>query len=81
MARTFASPRHRALGALLAEWRKAAGLRQLDLAKRLGRGQDYVSDVETGQKILGVVELMEWAEAIGFDARDALKRLYKTAKK
>ena len=81
MARTFASPRHKALGALLAERRKAAGLRQVDLAKRLRRGQDYVSDVETGQKILGAVELMEWAEAIGFDARDAIKGLYKTAKK
>ena len=65
----------------MAERRKAAGLRQVDLAKRLRRGQDYVSDVETGQKILGVVELMEWADAIGFDASDAIKRLYKTAKK
>jgi hypothetical protein len=37
--------------------------------------------VETGQKILGVIELMEWADAIGFDARDAIKSLYKTAKK
>jgi len=65
----------------LAESRKAAELRQVDLAKRLRRGQDYVSDVETGQKILGVVELMEWADAIGFDSGDAIKRLYKTAKK
>jgi transcriptional regulator with XRE-family HTH domain len=81
MARTFASPQHKTLGALLAEWRRAAGLRQVDLAKRLRRGQDYVSDVETGQKILGVIELMEWADAIGFDARDAIKSLYKTAKK
>ena len=81
MARTFASLRHDALGALLAEKRKAAGLRQVDLAKRLKRGQDYVSDVETGQKILGAVELVEWAEAIGFDAREAIKRLSKIPKK
>ena len=81
MARTFASPRHDALGKLLAEKRKAAGLRQVDLAKLLKRGQDYVSDVETGQKVLGAVELMEWADAIGFDARDAIKTLSKTAKK
>jgi transcriptional regulator with XRE-family HTH domain len=81
MARTFASPRHEALAALLAEKRRAAGLRQVDLAKRLKRGQDYISDVETGQKILGAIELMEWADAIGFDARDAIKRLYKAAKK
>lgn len=81
MARTFASPRHDALRAFLAEKRKAAGLRQVDLAKRLKRGQDYVSDVETGQKVVGAVELMEWAEATGFDARDAIKRLYKVPKK
>ncbi len=78
MARTFASPRHDVLRAFLAEKRKAAGLRQVDLAKRLKRGQDYVSDVETGQKVVGAVELMEWAEAIGFDAREAFKRLKST---
>jgi transcriptional regulator with XRE-family HTH domain len=77
MARTFASPRHDALRAFLAQKRKAAGLTQTELAKRFKRGQDYVSDVETGQKVVGVVELMEWAEMIGFDARDAIKRLYK----
>jgi len=78
MARTFASPRHDALAAFLAKQRKAAGLTQKDLAKKLGRGQDYVSDVETGQKIIGVVELMEWAAAIGFDARCAIKALQKS---
>ncbi len=81
MARTFASPRHDALREFLIEQRKAAKLRQVDLAKRLKRGQDYVSDVETGQKIVGVVELMEWAEAIGFDPKEAIKRLSKTPKK
>jgi transcriptional regulator with XRE-family HTH domain len=49
----------------------------VDLAKRLKRSQSYVTYVETGQKLVDVVELMEWAEAIGFDARDALKRLAK----
>jgi hypothetical protein len=37
--------------------------------------------VETGQKLVDVVEMMEWADAIGFDAHDAIKRLYKTPKK
>ena len=80
MARTFDSPRHEALRAFLAEQRKKAGLRQVDLAKRLKRRQDYVSYVETGQKLVEVVELMEWAEAIGFDARDAIKLLAKIRK-
>jgi hypothetical protein len=45
------------------------------LAKKLKRGQDYVSDVETGQTIVGVVELMDWADVVGFDARSAINAL------
>jgi transcriptional regulator with XRE-family HTH domain len=80
MARTFDSVRHKALRDFLVEKRKEAGLRQVDLAKRLKRRQDYVSYVETGQKLVEVVELMEWAEAIGFDAREAIKVLSKIRK-
>jgi transcriptional regulator with XRE-family HTH domain len=82
MVRTLDSPRHEALRAFLIERRRTkAGLRQVDLAKRLRRSQSYVTYVETGQKLVDVVELMEWADAIGFDARDAIQRLYKAAKK
>jgi transcriptional regulator with XRE-family HTH domain len=77
MARTLDSPRHDALRQFLVEKRKKAGLRQVDLARRLKRRQDYVSYVETGKKLVEVVELMEWAEALGFDARDAIKALGK----
>jgi transcriptional regulator with XRE-family HTH domain len=77
MARAFGSPRHDALRRFLAEKRKAAGLRQVDLAKKLKRGQDYVSDVETGQKVVGVIALIEWAEAVGFDAGEAVRHLQK----
>ena len=80
MARTFDSPRHEALQTFLVERRKEAGLRQVDLAKRLKRRQDYISYVETGQKLVEVVELMEWAEAIGFDPKDAIKALAKIRK-
>jgi ribosome-binding protein aMBF1 (putative translation factor) len=78
MARAFSSPRHRALAELLAKKRQDAGFRQVDLAKKLKRRQDYVSDIETGQKVMSVVELMEWAEAIGFDPQEAIKLLKKT---
>lgn len=80
MARTFDSPRHEALRSFLVQQRKKAGLRQVDLAKLLRRKQDYISYVETGQKLVEVVELMEWAEAIGFDAREAIKALAKVRK-
>ena len=80
MVRTLDSPRHEALRAFLVERRKKAGLWQVDLAKRLGRSQSYVSYVETGQKLIDVVELMEWANAIGFDPQEAIKRLAKIPK-
>ena len=75
MPRSLASTRHEALRAFLAAKRKAAGLRQIDVAKRLKRGPRYVSDVETGRKVVGTVELLDWADAIGFDPREAVKRL------
>jgi transcriptional regulator with XRE-family HTH domain len=81
LVRTLDSPRHEALRVFLIEARDKAGLRQIELAKRLRRSQSYVSYVETGQKLVDVVELMEWAEAIGFDARDAIKRLSKFPRK
>jgi transcriptional regulator with XRE-family HTH domain len=80
MARTSDSPRQDALREFLVKKRKEAGLRQVDLAKRLKRRQDYISYVETGQKLVEVVELMEWAEAIGFDPKDAIKALAKIRK-
>jgi transcriptional regulator with XRE-family HTH domain len=81
VARAFASPRHEALREFLVRQRKAAGLRQVDLAKRLKRGQDYVSDVERGQKIVNVVELMEWADAVGFDPGEVIKLLSESLKR
>jgi transcriptional regulator with XRE-family HTH domain len=80
MARTPDSPRHDALREFLVKKRKEAGLRQVDLAKQLKRRQDYISYVETGQKLVEVIELMEWAEAIGFDPKDAIKALAKIRK-
>ena len=81
MVRTLDSPRHEALRAFLVERRDKAGLRQVDLAERLGRSQSYVSYVETGQKLIDVVELMEFADAIGFDPREAIERLANIPKK
>ena len=81
MVRTIDSPRHDALRAFIIEKREKAGLRQVDVAKKLGRHQSYVSYVENGLKVIGVVELMEWADAIGFDPRHALKHLFAVPKK
>jgi hypothetical protein len=75
-----ASPRHEALRAFLVDQRQRSGLRQVDLAKCLKRGQDYISTFETGQKIVNVIDLVEWAEAIGFGLREAIMRLGKVSR-
>jgi transcriptional regulator with XRE-family HTH domain len=81
LVRTLDSPRHETLRAFLVESRNKAGLGQIELAKRLRRSQSYVSYVETGQKLVDVVELMEWAQAIGFDACEAIRRIAKSPRK
>jgi hypothetical protein len=44
-------------------------------SRRLGRYQSFVATVESGQRRIDVVELLDLAEAIGFDPRMAIKRL------
>ncbi len=75
MSQSLQSPRHEALRALLVERRKKAGLTQAAVAAKLGRYQSFVATVESGQRRIDVVEFLDFATAIGFDARDAIKKL------
>ena len=62
MSRTLHAPRHQALAALLVEKRKKAGLTQAVVAMRLGRHQSFVATVESGQRRIDVIELIEFAK-------------------
>ena len=75
MPKTLRSPRHEALIALLVKERKKAGLTQAEVAKKLRCYQSFVATVEGGQRRIDVVEFLDFADAIGFDPRDAVKRL------
>ena len=44
-----------------------------ELAARLGQHQSFVARLESGQRRIDVVELVELAEAIGFEAAAALE--------
>lgn len=72
MAKTLGSKRHKALIALLIERREAAGMTQTQLADRLGEYQSFVARLESGQRRVDVVEFLELAEALGFDAGKVL---------
>jgi len=75
MSRTLRSARHEALIALLIEKRRQAGLTQAQVATKLKRYQSYVATVESGQRRIDVVEFLDFADAIGFDPREAIRRL------
>ncbi|MGF6178687.1 helix-turn-helix domain-containing protein [Ensifer sp. 4252] len=75
MAKTLGTPRHKALIALLIEKREAAGLTQTELAAQLGEYQSFVARLESGQRRVDVVELLEIAAILGFNPKDALDRL------
>ncbi len=44
-----------------------AGLRQIDVAKKLKRTQSYVSRVEVGEQRLDILELQKFAKLYGKD--------------
>jgi transcriptional regulator with XRE-family HTH domain len=71
--------RHEALRKFIKEEREKADLTQHELARLIRRSQSYVATIETGQRRIDVVELVELASALGFDPTVAL-RLVKSIK-
>ena len=66
---------------LLRELRDAADLRQIDLAKRLGRPQSFVSKYESGEKNLDFLEVREVCEALGVPLAEFVRRFERKASK
>ena len=56
----------------LREARKAAGMRQTDVAKALGVAQTFVSKVEIGERRIDPTELQEFAALYGKKVTDFL---------
>ena len=75
MPKTVTSPLQKKLVAMLAEERTKAGLRQVDLANKMGVYQSWVTHMESGQRRIDVIELIELSRAIGFDAAGMVRKL------
>jgi len=65
----------RILGEVLARAREAAGVKQADLAARLGMPASYLSKIENGTRRLDVVELIQIAEAMGVDPGEIVRNV------
>lgn len=60
---------------LVRQIRLDAGLRQEDLARRLGEPQSFVSRYESGDRRLDVLELRQICRVLGVSLADFIKRL------
>jgi transcriptional regulator with XRE-family HTH domain len=69
------SRRHRALCALLATARKAAGLSQHQLASRLKTSQTVITRIEIGERRIDVIEFIDLTRVLKIDPREVLTQL------
>lgn len=53
-----------------------AGLRQVDVAKRLSKPQSYVAKVERGERRVDFIETLNLCKVIGLDPRRLVKKLW-----
>ncbi len=70
MTKTIRSSGHEALREALIAARKAAGMTQSDLAKKLKCHQSFVARIESGERRVDVIELIVLARSIGTDVRE-----------
>ena len=69
----FTADRER-LPALFRQIRLEAGLRQVDVAQRLGQPQSFVSKYESGERRLDLLELSQVCEAVGISLAEFVRR-------
>ena len=66
---------------LLKQQRLDKGVSQVELSKRLGQTQQYVSRCEVGERRLDVIEFYQWCEALGVDTSAVFEELGHVLKK
>jgi len=75
MARSSVKARRRkVLLSLLRQTRLDAGLRQTDVADKLGKPQSFVSNYESGERRLDLLELQTVCEALDIKLLDFVRR-------
>jgi transcriptional regulator with XRE-family HTH domain len=60
------------LGEILADARERHGLKQAELAEKLGLPPSYLSKIENGTRRVDVIELIRIAEAMGADPAELI---------
>lgn len=75
MASSIFTKRYEVFRARLVQCRKDAGVTQSVLAAKLGKPQSFVSKYESGERRLDLLELLDLAKALQFDAHEFIEEL------
>ncbi|MGH1356897.1 MAG: helix-turn-helix domain-containing protein [Thalassovita sp.] len=75
MEKTLTSRAHAKLVRMLIDKREAVGVTQTELASRLGEYQSFVARLGSGQRRIDVVEFIELARVLDFDAASFIEEL------
>lgn len=75
MAKSVHSERHKQIAAALAEQRRLKGLSQAQVANTLGRHQPFIANIESGERRIDLVELLDIADIIELDVHALVRQL------
>ena len=75
MEKTIYSVQQQKLQELLRQIRVETGLRQVDLAEKLGEPQSFVSKYETGERRLDILEIRAICKVVGITLEEFARRL------
>lgn len=75
VTRSVFTRRYERFRKLIVEARKRAGLTQVQLARKLGKPQSFVSKYEVGERRLDVIEFLDVAIALRFKPEDLFREL------
>ena len=75
MPKSLHSQRHLAVAAAVANARRAAGMTQAQVAKAMGRHQPFVANIESGERRVDVIELLDIASVVRLDVSTLIVQL------
>lgn len=75
MPKSVHSERHQIIASALASQRREKGLTQAEVAKALGRHQPFIANIESGERRVDLVELLDIAAIIDLDIEALVRRL------
>lgn len=75
MPKSVHSQRHTMIATALADQRRLKGLSQAQVAKAFGRHQPFIANIESGERRVDLVELIDFAALIDLDIHALIEAL------